>query len=347
MDKNYFRIITSSIILMVLLVLTFFLLKPLLMAIVIGFILAFIFNPVYVKLNKVIKSKNIASGLICFVLLILVLLPFWFFTPLVIDQAIKVYFLTQDFDFVGLLQGIFPSLFASEEFSREIGSILYSFFTKSANSFVNIFTDMILNFPVLFLQSMVVFFTLFFVLKDKEKLISYIGGLLPFSKNVEGRIFSSSKSITEAVIYGQIIVGLVQGLVLGAGFFIMGVSNALFLTLLACLAGIFPVVGTAIIWIPMVIYMFVTGDIFTGIGLTIFGGISSTLDNLLRPIIVSKKVRMNTALVVIGMIGGLLMFGVLGFVLGPLILAYLFIVLEVYKDIKLRNTAMDLLYKRI
>ncbi len=334
MDDIYFKKITTTIILIILIILSFFLLKPILLSVIVGLILAFIFTPLYDLLYKITKLKNFSASLICFLLVLLIFLPLWFLTPIFIDQSFKVYLAAQQMDFVSPLKSIFPSLFASDEFSAEVGSILHSFTTKITNSLVNSLSQLILNFPTLFLQFLVVFFTFFFVLRDKKQLLDYIKSLLPFPKNVEKKLFKSSKDITNSVIYGQVIIGLLQGIVVGIGFLIFSIPNALFLTLLASLAGIFPVIGTTIIWIPVVIYLLIGGDTISALGIIIFGIISSTFDNLLRPIIVSKRTSMHSSIILIGMIGGLFLFGILGFILGPLILAYLLIILEIYRDKK-------------
>jgi len=335
MDDTYFKKIITAIILILLIVLSFFLLKPILLSIIVGFILAFAFTPVYNWLNKRIKSKNLCSFLICFLLILLIVLPLWFLTPILINQSVKFYLVFQKIDFITPIKNLFPSLFASEEFSVELGSVIQSFVTKAANSLMNSFSQLILNFPTLFLQFLVSFFTFFFVLKDKEKLISYIQSLLPFSQDVEKKLFKSSKEITSSVIYGQIIIGMVQGIFAGLGFFIFGVPNALLLTLLASLAGIFPIIGPFVVWVPVAIYLFIEGNTFSALGVVFFGLIASTMDNLLRPIFISKMTKMHPALILIGMIGGFFLFGVLGFILGPLIIAYLLIVLEIYRNKKI------------
>jgi len=335
MDDIYSKKIMTAIILIILIVLSFFLLKPILLSIIVGFILAFAFTPVYNWFYKFIKSKNICSFLICFLLILLIILPIWFLTPIFIDQSIKFYLTFQKMDFVTPLTNLFPSLFASEEFSIEVGSVIQSFATKVTNSLINSFSQLILNFPTLFLQFLVAFFTFFFVLKDKEKIISYIQSLLPFSKDVEKKLFKSSKEITSSVIYGQIIIGIIQGLFAGLGFFIFGVPNALLLTLFASLAGIFPIIGPFVVWVPVAIYLFIAGNTFSALGVVFFGLIASTLDNFLRPIFISKMTKMHPALILIGMIGGFFLFGILGFILGPLIIAYLLIVLEIYRNKKI------------
>ena len=332
MDENYFRKIMTGIILIALIVLTFFLLKPILLSVIVGFILAFLLTPVYNLVYKITKSKNLSAALICVLLIALIFLPFWFLTPIFLDQSFKIYVATQQMDFVKPLKAIFPSLFSSEAFSAEIGSIVYSFATKITNSLMNSFADLILNFPTLFLQFLIVLFVFFFALRDKNEIISYTKSLLPFPKETEEKIFKRSKEITISVLYGQIIVGIILGIIVGAGFFIFNVPNALILTLLAVLAGIIPLIGTTIIWIPTAIYILIAGNFFSALGITVFGLIASSLDSFLKPIIISKRSKMHPALTLIGMIGGFFLFGILGFILGPLIFAYLIIIIEIYRN---------------
>ncbi len=334
MDDAYFKKITTTVILITLVVLSFFLIKPILKSIIWGIILAFIFTPVYTWVNKKINSKTISASLICVLLLSAIILPLWFLTPIAINQSVKIYVASQQLNFVSLLKNIFPSFFTSEQFSVEFGSIISSFVTKSTNSLMNYLSELILNFPSIVLNLFVVFFTFFFVLRDKELLIEYIKSLLPFSKEIEKKLFESSKGITISVIYGQVVVGIIQGLIAGIGFFIFKAPNALLLTSLAILGGIFPIIGPFIVWVPVSIYMFIGGNTFQAMGILLFGIFSSSIDNVLRPIIISRRTRMPSSLVLIGMVGGVFMFGILGLILGPLILAYLMIILEIYRDKK-------------
>ena len=125
---------------------------------------------------------------------------------------------------------------------------------------------------------------------------------------------------------------MIQGIIAGLGFFIFGVPNALLLTILAAIAGIFPIIGTTIVWAPVAIYLFVAGDMFSAVGVVVFGLIASVIDNVLKPMFVSQRTSMPTSMILIGMIGGFFLFGILGFILGPLILAYLIIILEIYRN---------------
>src|SRR3989339_26574 len=283
----------ATVIVLGLLVLSFLLIKPILISIIVALILAFVFSPVYEWLYKVTKLKNISAFLICILLISLIVLPFWFLAPIFIDQSVKVYLASQQMDFVAPLKKIFPSLFASDQFSEEIGSIIKSFVSRMANYLTNFFSQLIVDFPTLFLQFVVVIFSFFFILRDKEELADYIKSLLPFSKEVETKLFKYSKDITSSVLYGQVII-----------------------------------------WVPVVIYLYITGDATSALGITVFGLIASTIDNFLRPMIVSKKTHLHSSIVLIGMVGGAFLFGILGFILGPLILSYLLIILEIYRNRK-------------
>jgi len=331
MDDSNFRKIMSAILLVSLIILSVLILNSVLISIIIAFLLAFIFAPVYTWLDKKIKSPNISAGLIILVLLIIIILPIWFLMPLLLEQSYDIFQKTAGIDFITPLKSIFPPLFASERFSAEVGSIISSFTTNTANSLVNSLAGVILDFPTIMLHLVVIFFTFFFLLRDKEIIVSYIKSLLPFSKEVEEKIFEYSRSVTASVLYGEFVVGMLQGLILAVGLFIFQIPNTLFFSLIALFLGVLPIVGTAILWVPIAIYLFATNNPIAAWGIVIFGLLSSSIDNILRPLIVEKRTKIHSAIVLVAMIGGLFFFGIIGFVLGPLIISYLLILLEIYR----------------
>jgi len=341
MEQEFYKKFMTFSIFLLLAVLTFFLVRPILMSIVAGVLLAFLFNPIYNLMFKISRSKNISATLICILLLLIILIPLWLFVPKMLDQTFNIYLAAQKIDFAQILQQILPNVFSSPEFSSQVSSITSSFISKTVNSILNGFSEIILNLPTVLLQVLVVAFTFFFVLRDKEEITDYLKSLLPFPKEVEKKLFDSSREITFSVIYGHFAVGILQGLIVGLGLLIFGVPNALFLTTLACLAAIIPVLGTPVIWIPVAIYLFISGNSAGMWGMLGFGLFSSTIDNFLRPWIISKRAKLNTLLATIGMVGGLFVFGFMGLLLGPLILAYLVIVIDVFRDKKTFNVLVQ------
>lgn len=331
MDEAYFKKISTIAILAGLIILSFFLLKPLLLPIIVGFILAFIFSPVYNLLYKLFRSKNLPSFIICIFVLALIVLPIWFFLPTVIDESIKFYRASQGLDIVTPLKTIFPSLFSSNEFSQEAGSIIHSALTNATNSLMNYFSNILIDLPQAILQIFVVFFTFFYTMRDKDRITSYIKSLIPFSKEIETKLFDSTRDLTFSILFGYIIVGIMQGLIQGIGFFVFGVPNAFILLILAIVAGILPIIGPAFVGIPVAFFLVVGGDAVSAIGILIFTAIASLSDHIVRPILVSKRTNMHPALVLIGMVGGFILLGVLGIIIGPLVIAYLIIIMEVYR----------------
>ena len=320
----------TTVVLIILVVLSFLLLRPILLSMVFAFLLAFIFMPVYNFFYKYTKSKNISAGLVCLILVLLVVIPIWFLTPILINQAIDFYIASQQLNIIESIKGVFPTLFMSPEFTLTLENIIQSSITKTINSIASAVTmDNIINF---FFQGAVVFFTFFFVLRDKKELMEYIKSILPFSKEVETKLLKSSKGITASVLYGQLVVGILQGIIVGMGLLIFGAPHALLLTALACFMGIFPILGTPVVWAPVVIYFLLAGNPLPAIGVAAFGIVGSSIDNFIKPIIVSKRTKVHTSVILIGMIGGLFFFGIMGLILGPLILAYLLIVLELYRN---------------
>ncbi|MBI4116718.1 AI-2E family transporter [Candidatus Pacearchaeota archaeon] len=339
-DSEYFRKISTTLVLFVLIVLSFFVLKPILLSLIMGIILAIVFSEPYEILLEKTKSKSISLALTCIFLALLIILPFWFFAPIFVNQAFSVYKATQGIDFSGFFVGIFPSL-SSTSFSSELGTIFGSFITKTLNSMLSYFSDWFFDLPSVFLHLIVVFATFFFVLRDSREVLSYISTLTPFSKDVEGKLIKSSKDITLSVIYGQIVIGVVQGLTAGLGFLIFGVPNVVFLTLLSIFAGILPIIGPAIVWVPVIVYLLVAGNTLAAFGVTFFGIISVVIDNFLRPFFISRSSKMHPLLSLLGMIGGFFFFGILGFILGPLILAYVIIILEIYRGKEMRGFLLN------
>lgn len=330
-NEIYFDKIMTAIIIIFLVIVSFLLLKPILLAIIFGLLLAFIFTPIYKWVYQKTKSKNLSASIIMVFLALIIIIPVWFLTPIIVEQSFKIIQATLQLDLITPLKEIFPNFFQSEQLTTQINSVLSSFTTGIANYITGFLSYVLLNFPTLSLQLLVVFFTFFFVLRDQEDVADYVKSLLPFPKDIEKKLFEYSTDITKSVLYGQVIIGMIQGLIAGIGFILFGVPNALFLALLAMIMGILPILGTPIIWIPAAIYMFIAGNNVAGWGVAVFGIFSSTIDNILRPIFVSKMTKVHSGIVLISMVGGIFLFGVLGVVIGPLIVAYLLIILELYR----------------
>jgi len=331
-DEKLFKRIVIFVLIAVLLVLSFLILEPILLSTIFGLILAFIFYPIYKKVLFLVREKNIASLIVCIGVILVILLPLWFLIPVLAKQAFEPYSSLPKIDLTVPLEALFPSSI-SPEFSRSIIVAVNSFISDLASSFLSNFTAILLNSPIILLHFFLILFIFFFGLRDGEALINYIQALSPLSKEADKRIFQQFRDMTYAVIFGEILVGIIQGIVTGIGLFIFGVPHALILTLVATLAGILPVIGPWLVWVPVDLWLFLNGDTSSAIGLLVYGLILITwIDTPIRSFIVSKRTKINSAVILVSMVGGLLVFGTLGLIIGPLIISYLLLLLEFYKQ---------------
>jgi len=331
-NKDNFKDLLNYLLVIALFILAAVIIWPISFAIVYGIILAYITFPIHKWLSKKIKNKFLSALFICIgFFLIIITLGILIFGA-VFRQAIDFYIFLQKTDFVLLIKNLLPEVISSSPMSENLISSINTYISNFLANYLSRFTDFMSNLPLLFIQTAVLIFTYFFALKDGDEAVEYLKSLSPLKKETETKVFIKFKEVTNSVLVGQIIVGIIQGLLAGIGYYIFGVSNVAILTIITCFTAMIPIFGAWIIWVPVDIYLFSKGDISQAFGLLIYGAFFVSLtDNLLRSLIVSRKTKINTGIVTIGMLGGLLVFGFLGLIIGPLILAYVLLVTEVYK----------------
>lgn len=335
-DKFITRIITIFF-LGILILLGFMILKNILISIVIGLLFSYIFNPVYKKINKKIPSKDFSAIILILGVVFIIAIPLWFLIPVILRQGIDAFFLLQGVNYTEILSRISPTIF-SEELSRMISTQLNNIVSHTMTSLLNQLTNILVKIPNLLLQIAVVLFTFYFSVRDSDSLKKYVSDLSPFTESTEKKFLLEFRNITNAIVYGQVLIGIIQGIALGIGLWILGVPSAILFTVLGAIASIIPVIGAWIIWLPVGIYLLANAQIFAGIALILYGAIFvSSIDNILRPFFLSRNTNLPMSVALIGTIGGLYYFGITGLVLGPLILAYLLIIIEFYKEGKLND----------
>ena len=335
-DKEEIRKIFAVGLLLLLVVIAFLLLKPILLAIIAGLILAYIFNPVYKRVNKIVKNKTLSVSIVCLLVILIIFVPLWFIIPIIIKQVFNMFTLAQNLDIHNFITTVLPS--ASPEFIAQISASVNSAISQASSAILNSLVTFLLDLPNLLLQFTVIAFVFFFALRDSENLKDFVIGLSPLKKEQEKAVIQQFENITYSIIYGAVIVGIIQGLVAGVGLFIFGIPNALILTLLSILFSIVPITGAFLVFAPPTIYLFSSGHPTAGILFLLYNIlVVSWIDNVLRAEILAKKTDLSPAIAVIGMIGGILIFGLLGLILGPLILAYIVIILKAYKENTLAN----------
>ena len=162
----------------------------------------------------------------------------------------------------------------------------------------------------------------FFLLRDGRKLIELLIRALPLGDERERLLFAKFAEVTRATVKGNLLIAIIQGALGGIIFWILGIGGALLWGVVMAIFSLLPAVGAALVWVPAAIYLAAVGDVFESIVLTIFGVVVIGLaDNVLRPILVGRDTKLPDYIVLLSTLGGLAMFGINGFVMGPLVAA--------------------------
>lgn len=168
----------------------------------------------------------------------------------------------------------------------------------------------------------VMLYLLFFLIRDGRELVTKVKRALPLSENQKRRLFSKFTRVVRATVKGNIVVAVTQGFLGGVIFALLGISGSLLWGVLMAFLSLLPAVGAALIWTPVAIYFLMEGMVIQSVILTLYGVlVIGLVDNVLRPILVGKDTKMPDYLVLISTLGGLALFGLNGFVIGPLVAA--------------------------
>lgn len=310
-------------------IVSFFIIKPYLAFIILSFILAYMFRPLYVKLNSKINKSLLSATIILILGMLVFILPAFFLVYKLASQASNV------FSFLGSvsINTIFDNIVSYLGINIDFGSLLREsiiqfrdFLSSSAISILSSLTTILLR---LFIMC----FLFFYLVKDGDKFINYLKSISPLKKKQTDVLFKETRNVISAVLYGQLLSALVQGFVGGIGFFIFGISNPVFWGFFMGLLSLLPFIGSAFIWVPVSIFLVLQEQYFAGIGLFLYCAIIvSNIDNLIKPSIIGSKANIHPTIILLGVFGGLQLFGFIGLIIGPLILSILMVLIKFYHE---------------
>jgi predicted PurR-regulated permease PerM len=182
-----------------------------------------------------------------------------------------------------------------------------------------------------FFELFVTLFALFFFFRDGDGLMKVLHGVLPFEKASRDQMIGRARDLIRASVTTSLVVAAVQGIICGTAFAIVGIHAPVFWGAGMAFFSLVPVIGSAIIWGPAAIWLLSTGDwVRAIILLALCAGLTSGVDSLLRPLLLSGHTRLNTLLIFISVIGGVAVFGAIGLVLGPIVVASATGILDAY-----------------
>lgn len=326
-------------------VLMFFIFLPYLGVLVLAATFAVIFQPVYRKILALMRgNEGLAALLSTVFVMIIIVIPITFFGVQILREARDLYvYLSSDAGKSSVplsvstflrerLQTVLPML------SLDVGKYLQQLFGAVARNFGSVFST-ITQISINFLISI---FSLYYLFKDGARLRKSLTAISPLSEEDNGSIIKKLELTVNSVVRGTLIVAVIQGVLAGIGFWIFGIPSAALWGSLTVISSIIPAVGTALITVPAALYLLFIGNTFPGIGLLIWSVlVVGTIDNLLRPKLIQRGVKVHPFFILLSVIGGISLFGGIGFVLGPLVLSLFFALLNIYPQLILKKTILE------
>ncbi|MDH3762553.1 MAG: AI-2E family transporter [Gammaproteobacteria bacterium] len=332
----------SVLVLMVVAISALFLsmIQPFLMAIFLAGLFSAMARPVYRRLKILFKGhRHLASVTTLLLMIVVVLIPLMLLVGLIVGQAIDVGhtvtpWIKQNLEQPDELTAYLQQLPFYEYIEPYRGIILEKagqLVGTISNWIVGGLSQATLGTANFLFMTFVFLYTMYFLQMDGGRLIKKILYYLPLNSDDESLMLNKFTSVTRATLKGTMMIGVLQGGLAGVAFAVAGIDNAVFWGTVMAVLSVIPSVGSALVWIPASIILIMQGSVAGGIGLIAFCGlVVGSLDNVLRPILVGKDTKMHELMIFFGTLGGILMFGIAGIFIGPLIASLFITIWELY-----------------
>lgn len=320
--------------------------QPFLQAIALALVLATLCHPVFVRFHRWLRGRDTLAALgTCAFVVFLIVVPFLSLLAALGIEIGRVYELIQEKRAAGTL-GEFLDIRRLPYFDlvREwlggyidfdridlVGGVL-SLLQQISVYMVRYSTAVLGGLLGLVGQFVLIIVTMFFLLRDGDRIASQIESLLPISRHYEALLVTKFREVTQATVLGTFLTALAQGAAGGLLFWALGIQNVLFWGSLMGFFSMVPVVGTALVWVPWVIYFLAIGSYVKALVLGLVAAlVVGSIDNVIRPLFIEGKARMPTLVVFFSLMGGVAYFGIVGLIFGPILVALALTFLEVYR----------------
>lgn len=328
-------------------VLLFFIFRPFLFSLILAVIMAVVFQPLYQRMLKITRQhEGFAAIITTLLVIIFILTPLTFLGVQILREAQQLYsFLTENSSkdvvfniFKGLVekaQLMFPGA-KDLSFSFNTDQYLKNGTTWLLQNLGAIFS----NLAKLIVDSFVFLIAFYYLLKDGQKLKKTIVDLSPLGNTEDETIFKKLGSAINSVVRGNLIIAIIQGTSTAIGLTIFGVPNPVLWGTVAAITALIPGVGTSLVIIPSIIFLFLSDRIMPMAGLIVWGIVAvGLIDNFLGPKIVGRGMKLHPVLVILSVLGGVAFLGPVGFLLGPLSVSLFFAFLDIYVYMLSKETA--------
>ena len=314
--------------------------RQFLVAILLAAVFSAMTRPVYLRLGAAMRGRErLAAAATLLLVLVVLVAPAIAFMGLVVSQAREVSVAAANWvrDNMALVESIETLLLGIPLVGdllpdRERIITLAGQLAQSAGGLLaRSLTAATLGTTNFLFQLFLMLYAMFFFLIRGPAILDRILHLVPLSPEDEHRLLERFVSVARATIKGSLVIGLLQGALAGLSFLVAGVPGAAFWGTVMAVLSIVPALGTGLVWVPAVVWLLATGQIVAGISVGLWCGlVVGTVDNFLRPRLVGRDARLPDLMILLGTFGGILFFGAVGFILGPIVAALFVTVWEIF-----------------
>ncbi|RQG98849.1 AI-2E family transporter [Natrarchaeobius oligotrophus] len=306
------------------------LVAPFLQYVLVAILLAFVLYPLQKRLERVV-SPTISAVVLVIVAVVGFVVPFVLVAFVVVDDAVNI---------LGEVDPQDLELAELEARLEEETGIEVDVVETVADSAEQIGTILVEQTAVWFgvlthtlIGAGLALFLLYYLLKDGDELLSWLREVTPLPDDVQDDFYGELDQVMWAVLAGHVLIAIAEGVIAGLGLFATGIPNAAFWTFVMVVLSLVPLIGAFLVWGPAVVYLFATGEPALAIGLAIYSAIVvGVADDYLRPIVVDRYADLSPAIIILGVLGGIYAFGIMGLFFGPVVIGALLATVNVFDE---------------
>lgn len=316
-------------------VVVFLMVQPYLLLLILAIVLAIVFEPLHMRLLAILRSPSLSAFITTLVVLALVLLPLMIFGYQLVQEAAGLYgYLANRADGNSLTQFVEQAQLFTERIAPGLfgdPATIVGFVQDSLGVLLSNVGFIFAGFARIIVSFLLMLLVFFYLVRDGRTLKRRLIGLSPLSDEHETEILKTLERSVKSVVIGALVIALLQGLVAGIGFTLFGVPNPALWAGVLIIVSFIPYVGTSLVQIPIVAYMYFTGDIGPVIGLTVWAVlVVGLIDNVLRPQLVAKGTGLHPLVMLFAILGGITLFGPIGLIVGPIVMSLMLAFLHIW-----------------
>lgn len=304
------------LIILLLAIVSFFVIRPYISALLFAAAVAYLLYPLQERLSKKIPEGFSSFGIIALIFVVTIIFILYG-ANFLLNRISNILGLVSSGGASSQIGTYLGGSNIIQEITSKVGNYVFSMTTQIPHYVISIF---------------IFFVSLYYFLIKGPELFEFVKEIIPLAKKKKNKLFRDIKRQVNAILYIQVLIGFAQGIIGGIGLFLLGYEYAVIGGILMGVLGFIPVIGPPLFYVPVSVLSILQGDYLGGIGLLLFGIlIISTIDNIVRPFAVGKKARVHPLIVLVGLFGGVAIFGVAGILVGPILLS---ITITLIKDLK-------------